>query len=169
MKKTVLKVAVSIFVLALITLIPKNTDLTFGYNEIQACNKEKPTQVVLYEPNHRLLPRATKSGEVRLNWLKAERADRYTVAFGVSSGNYIYGAANVGNTDHFDVRFLTPGKRYYFAVKGANDCMPGPWSREWSVLVGRNGTASVIKPRTTTYKYPTPTVKKLKKVTSPSL
>jgi len=123
---------------AVLLIVPKNSQLAFGYGTTgtPSCGKIAPDQVVLYEPNHPLLPRATIGGEVLLNWLKATRATKYTVAFGTSSGNYIYGQADVGDTDHFLVRFLTPGRRYYFAVRGVNDCMPGPWSMEWPVLVG---------------------------------
>jgi hypothetical protein len=138
MKNIYWKIFLIVLAFAVLLVVPKNSQLAFGYGTTgtPSCGKEAPDQVVLYEPNHPLLPRASAGGEVLLNWLKAARATKYTVAFGTSSGNYIYGQADVGDTDHFLVRFLTPGRRYYFAVRGVNDCMPGPWSMEWPVLVG---------------------------------
>jgi len=112
-----------------------------GSSSTPQCSNEKPDAPVLYEPNHPLLPKATGYGELRLNWLKANRASKYTIAFGLSSGNYIYGLPDVGDVDNFTVHFLTPGKRYYFVVRGVNDCMPGDWSREWSSLVGTKGSS----------------------------
>ena len=152
MKNILLKVGLVVFVFALLIIVPFNFNLTFGYGtvSIPTCNNEKPGQPVLYEPNHALLPRATGVGEVRLNWLKAERANKYTIGFGTSSGNYIYGASNIADTNNFTVRFLTPGTRYYFAVKGVNECMPGDWSREWSAMVGRSAGTSAL-----TYTSPT--------------
>ncbi len=145
MKKKFFKITTAVFVLGLLTLIPLNAKLTFGYTpDPYQCNKEVPDKVVLYEPNHVLLPRATGQGEVRLNWLKANRANKYSVGFGVESGKYIYGSVDVGNTDHFIVRYLAPGKKYYFAVKGVNDCMPGEWSREWAAVVGRGGLVTIL-------------------------
>src|SRR3990167_8600544 len=144
MRKNSVKIVLSVFVLGLLALVPLNSNLAFGYNnttDTPVCSKQAPSQVVLYEPNHRLLPKATKSGEVRLNWLKTRNANKYTVAFGVKPGNYIYGAADVGDTNNFTVRFLTPGKKYYFVVRGVNDCMPGAWSREWAASTGRSATS----------------------------
>jgi len=146
MKNILLKVGLIVFVFALLIIVPLNLNLTFGYGTVSTptCDNEKPGQPVLYEPNHALLPRATGAGEVRLNWLKAERANKYTIGFGTSSGNYIYGASNIADTNNFTVRFLTPGTRYYFAVKGVNECKPGDWSREWSAVVGRTGTTPFV-------------------------
>lgn len=147
MKFTFLKGVLIVSVFGLLALVPLNSNLIFGYNnttDTPTCSKEKPSQVVLYEPNHALLPRATGVGEIRLNWLKTAKANKYTVGFGVNSGNYIYGASDVGDTDHFIVRFLAPGKRYFFAVRGVNDCKPGDWSREWSAVVGRGGGVTIV-------------------------
>lgn len=144
MKKTIFRIGLVIFAFTLLVLIPLNSNLTFGYGTTStpSCDKEKPSQVVLYEPNHPLLPKATGAGEVRLNWLKAERANKYTVGFGLSAGNYIYGATNIADTNNYTVSHLNPGTRYYFAVKGVNDCMPGDWSREWSAAAGGRGGIS---------------------------
>lgn len=137
MKNILIRFSLIILVFGLLTFIPRNVNLTFGYNDTPVCGKEKPSKVVLYEPNHQLLPKATGVGEVRLNWLKAFRANKYTIGFGTTSGNYIYGATNLPDIDNYTVSNLNPGTRYYFAVRGVNDCMPGEWSREWSAVVGR--------------------------------
>ena len=84
MKNNIFKIILGVFVFGLFLLIPLNSKITFGYTpDPYQCNKEVPDKVVLYEPNHVLLPRATGQGEVRLNWLKANRANKYSVAFGV--------------------------------------------------------------------------------------
>jgi hypothetical protein len=108
------------------------------------CNADVPGTPVLYEPNHPLLPKATGAGEVRLNWLKAQKANKYTIGYGLSPRNYIYGAADISDADNYTVGHLNPGTRYYFAVKGVNVCMPGEWSREWSAVVGGGGGSSTL-------------------------
>ncbi len=158
-------VKISLLTLALIAivLIPGNTQLVFGYGSgggggagdgrsdgrsdgrggggSTTCGNEQPAKVVLYQPNHALLPRATGPNQIRLNWIKTAKATKYTVAFGVSSGNYIYGLPDVGDTDNFTVNYLTPGRTYYFAVRGVNGCMPGPWSMEWAARAGGGSVA----------------------------
>lgn len=146
MKKSLVKICLLGFALLAIALIPGNAKFVFGYGdsptfagsttEAPVCNKEQSDKVVLYEPNHPLLPKATGPNEVRLNWLKVSNADKYTIAFGLSSGNYIYGFPDTGDTDHFTVGDLVPGNTYYFVVRGVNGCMPGPWSMEWGVKIG---------------------------------
>lgn len=162
MKKTLIKSSIFVSALIAIALIPSNSQLSFGYGgdnsagTAPTCGSEKPDQVVLYEPNHSLLPKATKPGDVRLNWLKANKADKYTVAFGTASGKYIYGLPDVGNTTNFTVSHLTRGKKYYFVVRGVNGCMPGPWSREWAVTVGGSAGGAVTALNTNTQRVVTP-------------
>lgn len=148
MKKTLFKASLLGLAILAIVLIPGNSQLAFGYDtptfagsttNAPTCGNEKPDKVVLYQPNHSLLPKATDPNSVRLNWLKANRANKYTIAFGLASGNYIYGLPDVGDTNNFTVNHLTSGKTYYFVVRGANGCMPGPWSREWAVRIGGGG------------------------------
>lgn len=162
MKNVLFKVGLVIFVFALLIVVPLNLNLTYGYStnttDAPTCGNEKPDQPVLFEPNHALLSRATGAGEVRLNWLKAARANKYTVGFGLSSGNYIYGANDIADTDNFTVRSLTPGTRYYFAVKGVNECKPGDWSREWSAVVGGGGGTSTTTFARATGRNTSPTI-----------
>jgi len=148
MKKTTIKVSLILTALVALALIPANTQMIFGYDSPTfagsstnppVCSKEAPAAVLLYEPGHELLPKATDPGQVRLNWLKTDKASKYTIAFGLASGNYTYGLPDVGNTDYFTVSDLTPGATYYFVVRGVNDCMPGAWSREWAATVGGGG------------------------------
>lgn len=145
MKKTLLKVSILGIAALAVVLIPGNSRLVFGYGgptfagsstNPPVCSNEKPDQVVLYEPNHSLLPTAKNANSVRLNWLKTDKASKYTIAFGLASGNYIYGLPDVGNNDNYTVDHLSSGTTYYFVVRGVNDCMPGPWSKEWSATVG---------------------------------
>lgn len=137
----VIKVLLAAVVVAVLVLVPNNTKLLFGYGDTSGqfhqdvCENNAPLKVVLYQPNHPALPKTTVRGEVILNWLKlAQNADKYTIAYGVQPGTYIYGLPDVGNVNSFTVRFLTPGTRYYFVVRGVNGCMPGPWSQEWSAV-----------------------------------
>ncbi len=109
------------------------------------CTAEKPNRPVLYEPNHPLLPRSNKAGEIILKWLPVASANKYLIAYGVSPRNYIYGAPDVGNVDQYTVRGLTPGQTYYFSVKAINDCMPSDYSNEWGVKVSGNGMAYIFQ------------------------
>jgi len=119
----------------------------FSGTAAPVCTDEIPGQPVLYQPFHALLAKATEKGTVRLNWHKAARANNYTIAYGLSSRNYIYGAVNVGNTDNFTVKFLSPGRTYYFAVRAVNGCMPGSFSNEWTARpVG--GAVTALTPAT---------------------
>jgi len=171
MLKGLVKISLLGLALIAVVVIPGNAKLVFGYGSgnpnlnpgsgsssssnsssnsnsgstgTPTCNNQAPDKVVLYQPNHPLLPKATGPNQIRLNWLKANRATKYTVAFGLSSGKYIYGLPDVGDTNNFTVSYLTPGKTYYFVVRGVNDCMPGPWSMEWAARVG-GGTGTFTK------------------------
>ncbi len=138
-----LKIIFSLFLLTVIVVGKKAVLASYGTSEstitgsttdTPRCTAEVPETPVLYEPWHRLLPKAQKAGEVILRWHIARRATHYLIAFGLSSGNYIYGAPKVGNHDsnEFTVDHLVPGRMYYFAVKAINDCMPSDFSNEWA-------------------------------------
>ena len=93
------------------------------------------------------------STEVKLTWTGVERADHYAITYGESPGNYIYGNANVGNTDSYLVGGLSTGKTYYFVVSAAigGDCpVASPYSNEVSNKPGWRGILGVgIKPTET--------------------
>ena len=144
---------------AVLVIVPGNTKFLFGYGDTSGqfhkfvCENSTPLKVVLYQPNHPALPKTAARGEVILNWLKLQdNAGKYTIAYGVQPGNYIYGVTDTGDVNSFTVKYLNPGTRYYFVVRGVNGCMPGPWSQEWSAVapggsgVRDNGT-NLTSPR----------------------
>lgn len=156
MPKSFIKGFLVVLVVAVIGLVPGNSQLLFGYGDTAPwrCSQATPEKVVFYQPNHSLLPKTAAKGEVILNWLKlSDKADRYTIAYGVQPGTYIYGLPDVGNVNSFTVNYLSPGTRYYFVVRGVNSCMPGPWSQEWSAVapggVGGGIVATIVTPQTT--------------------
>lgn len=107
------------------------------------CGSSNPDKApVLLQPNHPVLPKKPKAGEVVLYWHKVPGANGYSVYYGFSPKNYIFSAPDVGDTDNLVVRFL-PNKVLYFAVQARNGCAAGPLSREWSARPGRSGNAPV--------------------------
>ncbi|MFH1561329.1 MAG: fibronectin type III domain-containing protein [Patescibacteria group bacterium] len=77
-------------------------------------------------------------GQVVLSWSPPSSGSvtHYLIAYGTSPGNYVYGNPNVGNVFSYTVSGLSSGVNYYFAVKAVNDCAPGPYSNEASVIAG---------------------------------
>ena len=76
-------------------------------------------------------------GEVILSWSPPSgTVTHYLIAYGTSSGNYLYGNPNVGNVTSYTVSGLSGGVTYYFVVKGVNDCAPGPFSDEAVAVAG---------------------------------
>jgi len=74
---------------------------------------------------------ATKSGsEADLTWTAVSPVTHYSISYGLSSGNYIYGVSNTGNVTSFAVGGLDPAATYCFAVRGVNDCAPSGLSNE---------------------------------------
>src|SRR3989344_4026820 len=69
-------------------------------------------------------------GEVTLYWNEVPYANRYALAYGMSSGNYTYGADNIGGTQsrNYTVKGLNPAGRYAFVLAGARDCASSPFS-----------------------------------------
>jgi len=76
----------------------------------------------------------TGANSVSLAWTPVSPVTHYLIAYGTISGAYIYGNPNVGNVTNYTVGSLSGGTTYYFAVKGVNDCAPGPYSNEVSVF-----------------------------------
>lgn len=60
--------------------------------------------------------------------------DSYALEFGTESGNYQWGATNIGGKGMrtYLVQSLQPNKTYYFRVRGGNGCATGAWSNELS-------------------------------------
>lgn len=82
-----------------------------------------------------VLPKGSASVEVK--WTKNLSAIHYAVSYGLTSGSYIYGLPNTGNTDTTLISGLNPGQRYCFAVTAINDCRPGILSNE--ICIGSVG------------------------------
>lgn len=81
---------------------------------------------------------ATGLNEITLTWSGAkDPVTYYLVAFGVKSGEMIYGNPNVGGKDitSYTVKGLSSGITYYFKVRAGNNCMPGDFSNEISTTV----------------------------------
>ncbi|MFZ5365765.1 MAG: fibronectin type III domain-containing protein [Patescibacteria group bacterium] len=71
-------------------------------------------------------------GQVTLSWTKVSGATHYSLVFGPSSKNYKYGAANIGDTNQYIVKALTPGNLYYFAIAAVRNCASSGFSQEVS-------------------------------------
>lgn len=98
------------------------------------------------------------NGEVTLTWTKVD-ADYYALVFGGASRAYEYGAANIGNTNQYVVRSLTPGKLYYFAVVAVRGCASSGLSNEASARAKGatgGGTTAKVTPKTSPQPTPTP-------------
>ena len=88
-------------------------------------------------------------GQVTLYWNESANADRYALAFGNSSGNYQYGATNIGNgsTTSYTVSGLSSGKKYYFVLTAAKGCNSSPFSSEttaWAASGGESWTGQAV-------------------------
>jgi hypothetical protein len=84
---------------------------------------------------------------VTLTWEKATNpVTYYLLAFGTTTGNYIYGSPNIGdqNTTSYTVGNLSTGRKYYFVIRAFNGCAPSSYSNE---IVGTAGaTATPTSP-----------------------
>lgn len=100
------------------------------------------------------------NGEVTLTWTKVS-ADYYSVFFGGASRAYQYGAVNIGNTNQYIVRSLTPGKLYYFAVTAVRGCASSGFSNEASARGkgATGGTPAKVTPKASPKPTPTPAYK----------
>lgn len=60
--------------------------------------------------------------------------DHYALEFGTKSGEYSWGATNIGGKGSrtYLVQSLMPNTDYYFRVRAGNGCAPGTWSNEIS-------------------------------------
>lgn len=86
-----------------------------------------------------------KSGEVTLFWDEAAHANRYAVAYGLESNNYIYGADTIGGESarSYTVSLLRPGVRYYFRLAAARNCSSSAFSSEVSAIAAGGATEQV--------------------------
>lgn len=74
----------------------------------------------------------TGVNSVSLAWTAVSPASHYLIAYGSSSGDYLYGNPNVGLVTSYTVSGLSGETDYYFVVRGINDCAPGSYSNEVS-------------------------------------
>ena len=80
---------------------------------------------------------ATSNGINQITLYFQESSDpvtHYALRFGEKSGEYQYGATNIGpkGTKLFTIAELKPDTTYYFQVQGVNSCNGSEWSNEMS-------------------------------------
>ena len=106
-----------------------------GYGEpasAPVCTAQTPKKAWLY------LTKTAGQGEVELFWDKVDGASSWTVAYGVEAGKYVYGLSNFGDSNSRGIKIsYLPNGKYYFVVRANNDCMPGGFSDEWAITVGK--------------------------------
>lgn len=95
-----------------------------GPGEPYVCGAEVPPAPTLLSANPSGL------GQVDLNWTPVTPVTHYSISYGLSSRNYIYGVSNTGNVTSFTVGGLQLGVDYCFAVRAVNDCAPSALSNE---------------------------------------
>ncbi len=92
-----------------------------------------------------VLPESSTS--LRLYFTDADGPlDRYVLAYGLESNNYIYGSGNIGGpgTRTYVVNDLQPNTTYYFKLRAGNGCAPGGWSNEMSGTTYGNWLSSSV-------------------------
>lgn len=66
--------------------------------------------------------------------------DGFVLAYGEQSGEYIYGANDLGReVRSYTINFLDPAKTYYFRLRANFGCAPGSWSEEFAGRTSRQG------------------------------
>ena len=81
-------------------------------------------------PAPTLLKVSRRESEADLEWTAVEPVTHYSISYGLSSRNYIYGIPNTGKVTFFTVGSLQNGVNYCFAVRAINDCAPSELSNE---------------------------------------
>ena len=111
------------------------------------CNSTKPQKAWLYRV------KSLGGGKYQLFWDKAENASSWTIGYGTEPGKYIYALNDFGNDQSRNLIVSTfSNKKFYFAVKANNGCMPGDWSNEWKTggVAAATGTYVPAVKKTTT-------------------
>lgn len=66
-------------------------------------------------------------GQVTLHWARySSVVDNYKIYYGITSGNYQYSTADIGNNVVQTIGGLKPGSRYYFLIAGYSGGTPLP-------------------------------------------
>jgi hypothetical protein len=98
------------------------------------CNNESPAKPVFE------FVRKSGASEIEIGWNKVERANKWTVAYGIEKGKYIYGAADFGDENSRSTKIaMLPAGTYYIVVKASNGCKPGEFSDERKMTVFNDG------------------------------
>ena len=90
------------------------------------CGAQAPTTPTLVSVSR------TSSTTAELVWTAASPVTHYTISYGTSPGNYLFGVPNTGNTTSYVVGGLVPNTNYYFVVTAVNDCATSSASSELS-------------------------------------
>lgn len=112
-----------------------------GGGSAVSCSGGKPVTPIL------LSAIVTGPNQITLNWSKAlDPVTLYLITYGTKPGLQQYGNPNVGgpNTTTYTVGYLQPGVRYYFRVRAGNDCVPGDFSNEVSVVASGKLVSSKV-------------------------
>jgi hypothetical protein len=94
---------------------------------------------------------SNSSNQITLTWTDAaDPVSYYLIAYGTTSGQYIYGNPNIGNqgTTSYTVGSLVKGTTYYFVIKAVNGCNSGSWSNEASAIAGGLPTPTLTQENT---------------------
>jgi hypothetical protein len=152
MKKTLLKIGIltSPFLFLLTGVVGQvkaepygwSPQVDFSNQGPPKCTDAKPDKApILLQPNHPVLPKKPKKGEVVLYWHRVPGATGNNVYYGLSKKNYIFSAPDIGDTDNFTIRYL-PNRLFYFAVQAKRGCAASALSNEWAARPAGGGYVS---------------------------
>ena len=101
----------------------------------------------------------TGTTSVYLAWGGVSDTTHYMIRYGIHSGQYIYGAPDIGNVLSANVQSLAPSTTYYFQVAGVDDCAGGDWSNELIIKTSgvSYGQGSTLGTRASVSPTPAPT------------
>jgi len=78
----------------------------------------------------KLLNIARNGTTATLVWTPVPSVTHYAISYGTESGKYQYGVTNTGNVTAYTVGSLDANQKYFFVVRGVNNCAAGPASNE---------------------------------------
>lgn len=64
-----------------------------------------------------------------LEWAIVPGANSIHIRYGLTNGEWIYGALNIPNTGNYLVQGLVPNHAYWYEIAGVNKCAVGAWSK----------------------------------------